>query len=445
MTAVRRRDRRTRRRAAAGATPVRQDRGGARSPAGVASWTRDPRAILALILAVAAVLRLIWLAVPSSPFFDESTYVNAARVMLGHQPTVQIWASVTPGLDPNTEHPPLGKLLIAISMAILGDNPVGWRLPSVVASMVTLGGVYGIVRSLGASAWTGVVAVALLALDGLSFVHARMAMLDGMLVAAMVVGAWLTLRRRRVAAGAVFAVATLIKISGVFGLVAAVTWEAWRAMRLDGRAGLRSARSPILALAGAYVAVALVGLWALDLRFTTFTNPLDHVAAMLGFGASFRTGAGAGTIASPYASSPLGWLIGGGIFDYYSHAQVAALVGGPAAAASAPPVVVHAALNPVLSATALAVLVLTCARLLDNDADVERWALIWVVSTYVPWLAIEAATGRVMFLYYLLPAVPGLTIAAAAVVQRLPRALGWVYLAMSAGAFALTFPILGVP
>jgi hypothetical protein len=31
-------------------------------------------------------------------------------------------------LDPNTEHPPLGKLLIALSVLLFGDNGIAWRI-----------------------------------------------------------------------------------------------------------------------------------------------------------------------------------------------------------------------------------------------------------------------------------------------------------------------------
>ena len=63
--------------------------------------------------------------------FDESYYVNAARVIAGVEPPPGAhYRDTPPGDDPNAEHPQLAKVVIAGAIELFGDGPLAWRLPA---------------------------------------------------------------------------------------------------------------------------------------------------------------------------------------------------------------------------------------------------------------------------------------------------------------------------
>src|SRR5829696_7215898 len=110
--------------------PVQKDQTRSRM-ADMRRWTSShPEVILLMVLAVSLFFRVLKLNEPDRlTLFDERYYVNAARTILGlPRPSGVPYELFPGGKDPNLEHPPLGKLLIAASIGGAGDNPLGWRL-----------------------------------------------------------------------------------------------------------------------------------------------------------------------------------------------------------------------------------------------------------------------------------------------------------------------------
>jgi predicted membrane-bound dolichyl-phosphate-mannose-protein mannosyltransferase len=406
--------------------------------------TRPGRVLLVIIVG-AVLLRLVWLTLPQgSLIFDEAYYVNAARAILGWHisPDAAYFGSPI-GLDPNSEHPPLGKLAIAASMLVFGDNGLGWRLPSVIAGVVALLATYAIVRTTGRSRWLGVLAVVILALDNLTFVHARIGTLDMMAVAAILVGAWLGLSHRPALAGTAFAIGCLVKITAIFGLVAYVAMEAVPLIQRARRGEVltaRDLREPAIAI-GAAALVGLGGLWLLDLRFTEFSNPLAHIGHMLSYGVSLTGGAQPSGI----TSNPWDWLVNGGGFDYL-RVNVNLTVNGQVVS-SYPSVEFQAALNPVLIGTIWLAVPIAIVRAFRQGDRLAQWCLIWIAANYLSFFALVAITHRITYFYYILPTVPALAALTALMLLRskLPSFVTVAYVAALVVGFVAYFPFRQIP
>ena len=122
----------------------------------------------------AFVLCVLWLQYPAEKIFDEVYYPRAAEEYLKH---VDIG-----GHGPfEFTHPPLTKLLIALSMLLfgglhgLGDTTFGWRFLNVVLGAVMLPLAYAFTKRLTGSRLAAGIAATLLLADGFRFVQARIA------------------------------------------------------------------------------------------------------------------------------------------------------------------------------------------------------------------------------------------------------------------------------
>jgi dolichyl-phosphate-mannose--protein O-mannosyl transferase len=136
--------------------------------------------LIPLAFGVAAAWRL---SLPGQPYFDEVHYVPAARELLH-------WWQTGQGGWLNPEHPPLGKYLIALGIAVLGDDAVGWRIMPLVAGIVAVGAAMRAMWHASADRFATVAFGLLLASGFPLFVHARIAMLDIFMAAFLLVAAW---------------------------------------------------------------------------------------------------------------------------------------------------------------------------------------------------------------------------------------------------------------
>jgi len=139
-----------------------------------ARWRAAVIPLALIVLALA--LSLPRLTTPAVYVFDELYYAyTAGKYVAGDE---AYSTEIPPRDDPAIEwtHPPLAKLLIAGGILIAGDNPLGWRMASVLFGVAGVVIAYLLALSLTGNRVTSGVAAGLLLMDGLYLVESRTGM-----------------------------------------------------------------------------------------------------------------------------------------------------------------------------------------------------------------------------------------------------------------------------
>ena len=190
---------------------------------------QDPLAwCIGITLAFAA---LVWwrLGIPSKIYFDEVHYVSAARKLLQLIPA-------------NAEHPLVGKEAIAAAIALWGDKPMVWRIPSALMGCI---GLYAFTRAIwfaSGRAFATQAASVLLFTDFSWFVQSRIAMLDMVMAGFGMIGLWQVAAAVRQSNSCAFGggerlglIRARLALAGIsFGLAMGAKWSVLPAVALVG-------------------------------------------------------------------------------------------------------------------------------------------------------------------------------------------------------------------
>jgi dolichyl-phosphate-mannose-protein mannosyltransferase len=384
------------------------------------------------VTAVAAVIRGWRVGVPNTYLFDEIYYVPDALTYING------------GDETSWVHPPLGKWMIASGIRVLGNDPVGWRIASVVFGTIAVLLTYVLALRLLHSRWWATVASALVALDGLQIVQSRVAMLEIFVTTFLLAGALLahvyTIERGRSGRSERGALLVLSAAGVMFGAALAVKWSALPAIVFTAVALIAASperRRASLAVGALLCAVpALIYMVSYASFWRRHGVDLDRWLRLQTSMLRFHNG---DVPAHPYASFSLGWLLLRRPVAYFYDArgeQVRHIV---------------ALGNPLLwwgFVAAIPLLIRAWLRRRERAADVIVLALAGI---YLPWLLVR----RTSFLYYLTPLVPFMAVGVAWALQRLstsslrrPIRVGAVttYIGAAFVASALLLPVwVGMP
>ncbi len=299
------------------------------------------------ITALAAVIRFSNLSNPQTLVFDETYYVKDAYT-LGLFGSERTWpenanqffeagsANVYESTGSYVVHPPLGKWLIWLGLQIFGvENSFSWRFSTALLGTVSTLLVIAIARELTRSKAFAAVAGFLFAIEGLSIVMARTAILDGILTFFVLLGflvllravdAWkirlkqkqsVTIQPWLIALGVVMGLAGSVKWSALYFLVAFgifTFWADWKARRAIGHSpfpaigqGLINAFTLIFTSASVYVLSWLgwirdVGAWGRQEESNWWLSLFSYHRQILDFHANLESD-------HPYQANAFAWLI----------------------------------------------------------------------------------------------------------------------------------------
>ena len=366
-----------------------------------------------LVLCVSVTFRLVFIDVPplrascepsqcAGPWdlgliFDEAYFVNAARNIIGRpmasgyadRPIADVYPKFT---DPYPGHPPLAKLIVAISALVLGENALAYRLPSVIFGTLLLLFFYLAVKRL-ASGQVAFYAATFLSLDTLTLIHSRIFMLDIFMVSFMVLGFYFFLRGRYVAAGMAIGLSALSKEMGVIGIAVVITFlflERTLSHTLMTRESAMQAAKILLGFA--VPVVLLAGLMTIWWNTTPWQDlarlglyKVDHYnldGSYVDVGSDIPR---FGIICPPWL-----WILNRNVIDYYS-----GTVGG---------LVLNyvGEMNPMLIYLMLPGVAYTTWNYRRTRSRLDLFALVWWSSAYLIMYPL-ALTGRTMYIFYMLP------------------------------------------
>jgi predicted membrane-bound dolichyl-phosphate-mannose-protein mannosyltransferase len=390
---------------------------------------RDPVVLLTALVLLSLGARAAWLGAPChNPcrtaadhvlVFDETYYVNAARTIAGvHVPKGDPYDTAPAGVDPNSEHPQLAKLVMAGSIEAFGDGPFAWRLGSLVFGTLAIVGVFALVRAAGGGAWLALTAAALMAADNLPLVHGRIGTLDIYVVAFMIWAAILYLRGHPLGAGALIGVGACVKLVAPYALFALAAYEVVH-YALDRRDAVRRALRVVLCAAIA-AGVFLALLAVLDQIAVPYdqaahvhlgTSPFNHLSHMLSFAAGQVSHHGPTGI----ASYPWEWW---GDYKPITYLNIVPDRPAPGLANVHPAVHFLGVISPPILLLALPALVLAGWSARREARDLDVLALAWCAGTWIPFAVLSIFWERTSYLYYMVIVMPGVYIAVAGLLAR---------------------------
>jgi Gpi18-like mannosyltransferase len=368
------------------------------------------RLLLILILMFAFVTRTFNLWSPKNEYFDEVYHAFTARVILHDDPKAWEWWNTPPtGFAYEWTHPPLAKLGMVAGMLLFGENSFGWRIPGVLLGVGAVLLTYLLAKELFKDESVGLLAAAVLSLDGLALVMNRIGMNDSYILFFALLSIYLFMKQKDLASALSFGLALASKWSALW--VAPILLVLWlrRKKRFKPSTFICFLLLPVGVYLLTYLPMFLTGhnlsiWWGMQEQMWWYHTGLRAT--------------------HPYTSSWWSWPLLIRPIYLYTSEEVRGMVAR-----------IYAMGNPLVFWFGLTSVALSFIySYLEKNKNLAFVVFAYLVF-FVPW----AVSPRIMFLYHYLPSLPFLAIATAYVLRRTPKLI-FGYLLICLVVFVYFYP-----
>lgn len=358
----------------------------------------------------------------NSSYFDEVYFAQTA------------YQFATGQVGYETTHPPLGKIIQAIPIKLLGRmTPFTWRIAGVLAGMLIIVAVYGLAKELFKSSAYARVAAILVALSGLHFTQTRLGTVDSYLCLFTILAFLFMLKyinsdklRFMIGAGICFGAACSVKWSGAFagiGLLGLWLYHFYQKIKLKIDWKIKIKRALLLCLISGccFIIIPAVIYFSSYLGFsktTLATIPSD----VINQGTNLYEFHASAFEPHPYGSKWYTWPMAAQpiLYSIYDGSKIM-LMG-----------------NTILIYSSILALLITAFFAIRKRDKKSLFILLGYCSLWLPYAWIE----RTMFLYHYLPASIFALLAIVNVFYQIPktRKIIWLFLLVSTVSFIVAYP-----
>ena len=163
--------------------------------------------------------RLVNLSTPPGHYFDEVYHAFTAQEMAkGNIAAWEWWHQAPAGFAYEWTHPPLAKLAMVTGLKIVGNSPLGWRLPGALLGIFAGIFLYASVYKLSHSKKVALLTLFLYTFDGLPLVMSRIGMNDIYLVFFLISSFYYLVSKRPLMASIMYGLALASKWSAIYFL-----------------------------------------------------------------------------------------------------------------------------------------------------------------------------------------------------------------------------------